>query len=69
MILESLVKQKRCFDVTNKKDMQSAKMFFSTHSWRHEDGCPFILEFPYLTVPDMIRDKMINSSFEIERVE
>lgn len=60
MILETIVRKKRYFDATNKADIKSAKEFFTTHSWNHETGCPFILEYPYLSVPDMIKDKMIH---------
>lgn len=59
MILETLVRQKRYFDPNKKTDIQSAKDFFTNHSWGH-DGCPFILEYPYLSIPDMIKDKLIH---------
>lgn len=66
MILETLVRQKRYFDAKNKKDIQSAKLFFTNHSWGHETGCPFILEYPYMSVPDMIKDKLIHKVLDIE---
>ena len=66
MILEKMYRQKRYFNEKSKADLQSAKSFFETHSWRHEQGCPFILEYPYLTVPDMIKDKMVHKIFGIE---
>ncbi len=64
MILETMIRQKRYFNEKSKKDIQVAKNFFSNHSWGKE-GCPFILEYPYLTVPDMIKDKMIFKSLGI----
>ena len=67
MILEAFHRQKRVFDVTNKKDIESAKMFFSTLCWRHEFSCPFYLEEPYLTVPDMMRDKLVRKFLKIEQ--
>lgn len=60
MILETLVRQKRYFDPNKKADIASARAFFSSHSWGHDQGCPFILEYPYVSVPDMIRDKLIH---------
>ena len=66
MILESIYRPKRYFNDKDKKDIASAKSFFETHSWRHEQGCPFILEYPYLTVPDMIKDKMTHKILGIE---
>ena len=59
MILDKMVRQKRFFNVKDKKDVKSAKLFFETYSWGHEVGCPFILEYPYLTVPDMMKDKLV----------
>ena len=67
MILEQMIKQKRYFNENNRTDIKSAKMFFQTNSWQHEETCPFILEYPYLTIPDMIKDKMIYKMFGIDR--
>lgn len=60
MIMETLIKPKRFFNVKSKKDIAEARYFFEHHSWKN--GCPFILEFPHLTIPDMIKDKMIHKS-------
>jgi hypothetical protein len=54
--------QKRFFDPQSKKDMMVAKMFFKSHTWG-DGGCPFFLEFPYSTVPDMMKDKIIHKAF------
>lgn len=62
MILEKMIQQKRYFNEKSKKDTMVAREFFKTHSWGKE-GCPFILEYPYLTIPDMIKDKMVHRSF------
>lgn len=67
MILEQLIRKKRYFDEYKKSDVKSAKIFFQTNSWRHEKTCPFILEYPYLTVPDMIKDRIICKMFGIDR--
>jgi hypothetical protein len=65
MILDSHLKQKRFFDPKSKKDMITAKMFFTEHTWG-SGGCPFYLEFPYTTVQDMIKDKIIHHVFNVE---
>jgi homoserine acetyltransferase len=38
-----------------------------TGSWGH-DGCPYVLEFPYLTIPDMIKDKLIHKFLKVKKV-
>ncbi len=64
MILETIIRQKRYFNEKSTKDIDVARHFFSTHTWGN-DGCPFILEYPYITIPDMIKDKMIHKSLGI----
>lgn len=64
MVLETLIRQKRFFNVKSKSDVKLAKLFFENHTWG-TDGCPFILEYPYLTIPDMIKDKVIHKSLGI----
>lgn len=49
---------KRKFEVTSKADVGVFKVYLETSSWG-KDTCPFELEFPYLTVPDMIKDKLV----------
>jgi hypothetical protein len=65
MVLETIVRRRRFFDPSKKKDMQVARYFVETHSWGI-DGCPFILEYPYLAIPDMIRDKIIHKTMGLE---
>lgn len=65
MVLETLIRPKRFFKESSKQDIKLAKQFFQHHSWGTE-GCPFILEYPYLTIPDMIKDKLIHKSLGIE---
>jgi hypothetical protein len=65
-ILETIVKQKRYFDVSSKKDIEMYRGFLTNHTWGH-DGCPFVLEYPYLTIPDMIKDKLIHKFLKVEK--
>ena len=58
MILETIVKTKIPFDEMNLSHIDIYKKFISSRRWGDE-GCPFMLEFPYLTIPDMIKDKLM----------
>lgn len=64
MILDMMIRQRRFFDENSKKDIAVAKQFFTKHSWG-TNGCPFILEYPYMSIPDMIRDKVIHKALGI----
>jgi hypothetical protein len=48
---------KRTFNPRNKVDIVLLKQFLSEYRWG--SPCPFILEEPYLTIPDMMKDKYI----------
>lgn len=52
-----LINQKHLFDPKDKKDISLLKQFMSEYKWGNP--CPFILEEPYLTIPDMMKDKYI----------
>lgn len=65
MILELTTSNKRKFDVNNKKDIELYRSFLIAHRWGGI-GCPFVLEFPHLTIPDMIKDKMMNKYMKID---
>lgn len=65
-VLATLIKPKMFFDVSNKKHIDLYKSFLRKHSWG-VNGCPFILEFPYLTIPDMVKDKMVHKLLGVKR--
>jgi hypothetical protein len=67
MIIESLIKQKVVFDLDNTKHVNLYKGFLSSNRWGI-NGCPFILEFPYLTIPDMIKDKLIHKFLKVKKL-
>jgi hypothetical protein len=48
---------KREFDPASSNDLSEYKYFLDHSSWR--DGCPFLVEWPYLDVIKCIEDKMI----------
>jgi len=59
-------KLKRKFDITDKKDIEMYRTFLEESKWG-VNGCPFELEFPYLTIPDMIKDKLIRKFLKLEQ--
>ena len=68
MIIESLIKQKVPFDLENTRHVNLYKGFLASNRWG-TNGCPFILEFPYLTIPDMIKDKMIHKFLKVKKAK
>jgi hypothetical protein len=66
MILKNKQKEKRVFDVNSKLDIEMFVNFMKTGAWGSK-GCQFALEYPYLTVPDMIKDKLLNKFLKIEK--
>jgi hypothetical protein len=62
--LEAYRKQKRYFNINDKKDVEQYRQFLINNSWGNM-GCPFILEFPSLTVPDMIKDRLIRKFLKV----
>jgi len=48
---------KRYFDVNNKVDLKAYKEFLANKNWG-TNGCPFELEWPWLSIPDMISHKI-----------
>jgi hypothetical protein len=61
MILNKLNQQmllhREVFDATNPKHIEEVRFFMQNSKWK--DICPFFLEWPYLTIPDMIKDKIV----------
>ena len=45
------------FDPKFSDDLEVAKQYLKTGSWG-ENGCPFYLEWPYLDIPSMVKDKL-----------
>jgi hypothetical protein len=60
---------KRPFDPKNKSDINLLKRFMQEDKWGESPQflpCPFLLEDPYLTIPDMIKDKYIKFQLGIK---
>jgi len=58
---------KRKFDINSKEDIELFKYFLVNRDWRITGTCPFELEFPYLSIPDMIKDKLIYKYLKVEK--
>lgn len=63
-ILNTLLQPKRYFDVDNKKDVEIFRKFLKNSAWG-KDCCPFELEEPHLTIPDMIKDKLVRKYLKV----
>jgi hypothetical protein len=68
MVLDAVIKQKVFFNVKDKKHIKHYRDFLQNGAWGLT-GCPFILEFPYLSVPYMIKDKLVNKFLKIKGIE
>lgn len=51
------INQRRLFEPGSKDDMKIVRKYLHSLSWG-QDGCPFYLEWPYLDIPSMIKDKI-----------
>jgi hypothetical protein len=58
------VYQRRIFEYSS-QDISDAKSFFANKKWG-PDGCPFHLEWPYLNIPDMLKDKLTRHYLKIK---
>ena len=57
--------KKRKFDINSKADVEIYKHFLIHNDWKIVGICPFELEYPYLSIPDMIKDKLIRKFLKV----
>ena len=62
--LQTLANQKYLFDPRNKYHINLFRYFLNEKRWGAP--CPFLLEEPYVTIPDMIKDKYIKYQLGVE---
>jgi hypothetical protein len=62
--LQTLANQKYLFNPKNKEHVFLLKQFLQSYKWGKP--CPFLLEEPYVTIPDMIKDKYIKYQLGVE---
>ncbi len=60
--LSHVIWEKRYFDSNSKEDILEYKYFLDKGRWKVR--CPFILEWPYLTITDMIRTQLIETHID-----
>lgn len=65
MVLNSVFTSKEYFDVNNVQHVETFKNFMETYSWGFK-CCPFVLEEPHLSIPDMIKDKLIRHYLKVQ---
>jgi len=56
---------KRKFDMTKKEDVEIYKHFLVNNNWKITGSCPFELEYPWNSVPDMIKDKLVRKFLKV----
>ena len=54
---QTILLKREVFDPKNPNHIEEVKHFMQYNKWK--DICPFFLEWPYLTIPDMIKDKIV----------
>jgi hypothetical protein len=57
--------ERRKFDMNNKEDVEIYKHFLVHNDWKIVGSCPFELEYPYTSVPDMIKDKLVRKFLKV----
>ena len=60
--LSERVVEKRHFDVSNKSDRILAYKFLKYYTWKDltpNNTCPFFCEYPYIEIPAMLKDKLV----------
>lgn len=65
MILDVMKRNKRTFDVNSTEDVKVYRKFVINKSWGSK-GCPFTIEYPYLSIPDMIKDKLVKKHLKLK---
>jgi hypothetical protein len=56
-------KNRREFNPNKKEDVAEYRYYIRNSQW--ENGCPFWLDWPYLTIPDMIKDRIVLSYLKV----
>lgn len=62
-LLTRAVHDRRIFNPADKKDVEDYRYFVVNGKWKN--GCPFYLDWPYLTVPDMIKDRISRHALKV----
>ena len=63
-VLAQVQRQRVRFSPDDKKHVDAYRHFVVKRKLENP-GCPYELEWPYLSIPDMIKDKIINHYLKI----
>ena len=63
-VLAQVQRQRVRFSPEDKKHIDQYRKFVVKRKWENP-GRPYELEWPYLSIPDMIKDKIINHYLKI----
>lgn len=63
-VLASVTRPRVRFNPGDKEHIEIYRNFVIHRKWDNP-GCPFELVWPYLSIPDMIKDKIINHFLKI----
>ena len=63
-VLAQVQRQRVRFSPDDKKHVEQYRNFLVNDKW-DSPGCPFELQWPYYSIPDMIKDKIINHYLKI----
>ena len=63
-VIAQVQRQRFRFSPEDKKHIEQYRNFLVKRKWDNP-GCPFELVWPYLSIPDMIKDKIINHYLKI----
>jgi hypothetical protein len=51
--------------MNKKEDVEIYKHFLINNNWKITGSCPFELEYPWNSVPDMIKDKLVRKFLKV----
>lgn len=58
-IRQSFNQDREIFDPNNKDHLYKFKFFIENGRW--ETVCPFFLEEPWMSIPDMVKDRIVRN--------
>lgn len=58
-------RQRKQFDVNSQADCNAFAKFLKTGKWG-SGGCPFEIEDPWVSIPDMIKDKIARKHLSVK---
>lgn len=68
MLLNNIIPPRYQFDINNDQHVAKYAKFLKTGSWG-KNGCPFILEHPYDSIPEMINVKLVYRTLNIKNTD